>query len=238
MTWQQQPWQQPPEQPQQPAYYPPQQQQYDQYQQQPQYPPYQQYAQPQYPPFQPPRKKGHGLLIGLLLGGGGLVVLVLEVIGILVGPTIIGTSADTKTTISTPDKAGGLAKDTADSQADTLSDSGLKDTVSAVYKNADGSQQVFLLGGKTTIYAISTNIDAYFSGLGKAGATISERKSYDDGSLDGQLECAKATTTSVTAASCVWVNHGGLVATLADDQTPDAMAKTTQAMLPDVVKIG
>lgn len=236
MTWQQQPWQQPPEQQQQPTYHPTQ-QQYDQYQPQQQYPPYQQY--PQYPPFQPPpKKKGHGLLIGLLLGGGGLVVLVLVVIGILVGPTIIGTSADTKTTISAPDKAGGLAKDAADSKADTLSDSGLTDTVSAVYKNADGSQQVFLLGGKTTIYAISTNIDAYFSGLGKAGATISERKSYDDGSLDGQLQCAKATTTSVTAASCVWVNHGGLVATLADDQTPDAMAKTTQAMLPDVVKIG
>ena len=223
MTWQQQPWEQQYQQP------------YQQYQQ-PYYPPPQ---HPQYPPFQPPKKKGHGLLIGLLLGGGGLVVLVLVVLAVLIGPTIIGTSNDSSTQISAPDQAGGLTKDTANTPADTLSDSGLKDTVTAVYKNSDGSEQVFLLGGKTTIYAVSTNIDAYFSGLGRAGATVSERKSYGVGKLDGQLQCAKATTTAGTdAGTCVWVNHGGLVATLANNQTPDQMAKITQAMLPDVVTIG
>lgn len=241
MTWDQQPWppQQPRyQQPQQPGYYPP--PQYDQYQQ-PYEQPYQQYPPqyPAYPPIQPPRKKSHGLLIGLLLGGGALVVVVLVVVGALLYPTIAGTTNDSATTISAPNQAGGLTKDTTDSAANGVTDNGLKDTVSALYKNADGSQQVFLLGGRTTIYAIDTDIDSYFAGLGKAGATVSGRKSYDDGSeLDGQLQCAKATTATLNAASCVWANHGGLVATLANDLTPDAMAKTTQAMLPDVVKLG
>jgi hypothetical protein len=187
------------------------------------------------PPPRPPRRSRKVLWLVL----GGVVLVVLALVIVFVVPPLVSAARDANTTISAPARAGGLAKQTGGGLSNvSLSDPSLKNTVSAVYQGAAGTPGVYLFGGTTTDFAPGTLVDTFFRQLNSAGMTVSDRASFDDGALDGQLECAKVVAQSQTFGTCGWADHGGLVATLSPNQTPQQIAKTTQAMLPDVVKVG
>jgi hypothetical protein len=188
------------------------------------------------PPPRPPRRSRKVLWLVL----GGVVLVVLALVIVFVVPPLVSAARDANTTISAPARAGGLTKQTGGGGLSnvSLSDPSLKNTVSAVYQGAAGTPGVYLFGGTTTDFAPGTLVDTFFRQLNSAGMTVSDRASFDDGALDGQLECAKVVAQSQTFGTCGWADHGGLVATLSPNQTPQQIAKTTQAMLPDVVKVG
>jgi hypothetical protein len=187
--------------------------------------------------YVPPPRRGRKVF-WLVLGGVTLVVLALA--AVFVVPALLSAGTDSKTTISVPPKAGGLTKQTNPGELGnvSLTDPSLKHQVSAVYQGAAGTQPVYLFGGTATDFAPATELDTFFRQLNDAGLTISDRKSFDDGPLDGRLDCATATTQAQPFATCAWANHGALVATLSPKQTPAQLAKTTQSMLPDVVTLG
>ncbi|MFI6443522.1 hypothetical protein [Kitasatospora sp. NPDC050543] len=176
---------------------------------------------PGYPgyPTQPPKKSRRTLwiLIGCFLG---LLVLIGGLLAYFVYD--VTSKAGTKK-IALPTEFKSMARDDSSEAAKQLSDGIVKEIgsgdgswsptgVSALYKSADESQAVIVVGAYGKVLQPQRELDGFFKGISESdGATVSGRRSVDPGPLGGKLDCATVSNGESEFGVCAWADSSSVI---------------------------
>jgi hypothetical protein len=163
-----------------------------------------------------------------------LVVLLATVIvvGVLFGPTALQLLREKNTTIDTPPRVAGLARD------DTANDSAGLDylksgmsagapvdhTVAAVYApDGDGAHNVLFIGGTGLMLHPDKALDSMFRLVSDQSDGVESVRSEPAGPLGGILRCGTTRIDQTTVAVCGWADHGCIaIAMFAGRDVPES----------------
>lgn len=178
---------------------------------------------------------------GLIVGAVALLVLLAAAVAW--GPTAIAVMRERGATISTPDRAVGLERDTSararqttDELQDAIAANVAFDKVTAVvYRDPrNAAQSVVVMAGTTTTLHPADELRDLFGALSDTSGGATGLKNVDPGPLGGTARCGRLAMDADEVPVCGWADHGSAAILLFPGRT-DAAAATLMRQLRGVL---
>lgn len=171
------------------------------------------------------------IIIGVVAAG------LLAVVGVVGVPLL----ADGSTTVSTPDRAGGLTRDTSAGRTDLLNSAdgaeNLDQPANAVY--GDSGDAVVVHVGYLVTARVGAEAEQALANLGTDGNDVGNRRTYPaPGAVGGALACDQVYGPGGGApvlGRCVWTNHRAMVVALMHGRYRQNPSAIMTKLLPDLV---
>jgi len=159
--------------------------------------------------------------------------------GVTLGPTSYRMWTQKDATLTTPDSAAGLTRDTTDaakSAADdlrTVLDAGfaLDETVAAVYGDpAQASRSVLFVGGTAFLTRPEKQLDDLFALLDDQAGGVRDVREVDEGPLGGVMRCGAAEGSDSPMTICGWADYGSIALAMFPGRNADESAALLRDM--------
>lgn len=194
-------------------------------------------------------KGSHARLVAALIGIAVVIIVVVTVGGYAAWNRFAAqhiVAGETRTVLSTPSHAGGLAKKPHDEVASKMANdmgNSLRSPIGAAYRDPASTASIYVWGG---LFAhrmpddVDDHFDSFFEGLANDKQTVAHKRPVTPpAAIGGHMACAqlslRTTSGTVVGGVCSWHNRDALVSVLCYGLPENALQKRAVQILPDVV---